>query len=312
MAAEIHFRAMGAGVHVVVDGPAPLVDRARRRIEDLDARWSRFRPDSEISRLNQAGGQLSVLSQLTFDLVRRSVDGHRRTGGSFDPTLLGDVIRAGYDGDFHHLAPDRPSAPTSAWSSGMTGVLLFPASRAVMLPAGVGFDPGGIGKGLAADVVATELVHAGADGACVNIGGDLRVTGTWAGGVAWPLAIDHPDGAPGLARLEVIDGGVATSSTLRRVWTIGGEHRHHLIDPATGRAAVTDLVSVSVVAATAWEAEVLAKAGILAGAERCLATVAEAGGAALAVTVGGAILSSPPFTDGVPDASVTNHLVGTS
>jgi thiamine biosynthesis lipoprotein len=303
---------MGADVHVVVDGPAPLGDLARRLIEDLDARWSRFRPDSEISRLNRAGGQLSVVSQPTFDLIRRAVEGYRRTGGSFDPTLLGDVIRAGYDGDFNHLAPDRQSAPTSDWSRGMTGMLLFPASRAVMLPAGVGFDSGGIGKGLAADLVASELLHAGADGACVNVGGDLRVTGTWAGGVSWPLAIDHPDGSPGLARLDVTDGGVATSSTLLRAWTIGGERRHHLIDPATGRPAVSDLVSVSVVAATAWEAEVLAKAGILAGAEQCVATVAEAGGAALAVTVRGEVLSSPPFTAGAPDAFLTQHLVGTS
>ncbi|MGI8752021.1 MAG: FAD:protein FMN transferase [Acidimicrobiales bacterium] len=310
MAAELRFRAMGADVHVVVDGPAQLVDLARRRIDDLDGRWSRFRLDSEISRLNRAGGQLTVLSEPTFDLVRRAMEGHRRTNGAFDPTVLGDVIRAGYDDDFDNLGPDRCSPPTSPWRRGASATLLFPVSRAVMLPAGVGFDSGGIGKGLAADLVAAELVHPGAAGACVNVGGDLRVMGTWAGGPSWPLAIDHPDGGPGLARLQVTDGGVATSSTLRRAWTMAGERHHHLIDPATGRPAATDLVSVSVVAATAWEAEVVAKAGILAGAEWCQAVVEGAGGVALAVTASGEVLSSPPFTDVAPDATRAHPLVG--
>ena len=94
---------------------------------------------------------------------------------------------------------------------------------------------------------------------------------------------------------------MATSSTIRRAWTIGGERRTTSSTPPPA-ARRTDLASVSVVAATAWEAEVLAKAGFLAGAERCLTTVRQAGGAALAVTVHGDVLSSPPFTSGAPDA----------
>jgi thiamine biosynthesis lipoprotein len=137
----------------------------------------------------------------------------------------------------------------------------------VCLPAGTGFDPGGIGKGLAADIVLSELVATGAEGACVNVGGDLRVSGVAPDG-AWTVGVEHPWQRLPLVLLGLSAGAVATSTTLRRRWQVDGEVLHHLIDPATGEPSTTDLSLATVLAGEAWSAEVLAKTVLLRGAAR--------------------------------------------
>ena len=113
MEAEARFRAMGTDVHVLVVGGRPaLVEWARERINRLEALWSRFRSTSEVSLLNQMAGQAVRVSAPTIELVRRALDGARVTRGRFDPTVLGDVIRAGYDRSFE-LLDDRSKGARS-------------------------------------------------------------------------------------------------------------------------------------------------------------------------------------------------------
>ena len=83
------------------------------------------------------------------------------------------------------------------------------------LPRGTGFDPGGIGKGLAADIVVDELRAAGAEGVCVNLGGDVRVEGAGPTGDGWTIAVDYPERARPIARIGIARGAVATSTTLQ-------------------------------------------------------------------------------------------------
>ncbi|MGZ4797546.1 MAG: FAD:protein FMN transferase, partial [Acidimicrobiia bacterium] len=135
----------------------------------------------------------------------------------------------------------------------------------VTLPAGAGFDPGGIGKGLAADLVAEELIGLGAAGVCVNVGGDLRVAGVSPGpGDAWLVAVrDAPTDAP-VAHVAIATGAVATTSRSRRTWTTtDGVLRHHVVDPATGTSARTPVVHATAIASAAWQAEVLSKVAFL-------------------------------------------------
>ena len=103
---------MGSDAHVHLVGGSPgLLGRARRRVEELEARWSRFRPDSELSRLNDgAGGDPQPVSAETVMLLERAVDAWRLTDGRFDPTVLGDVLRAGYTTSFDGPALPTPSA----------------------------------------------------------------------------------------------------------------------------------------------------------------------------------------------------------
>ncbi len=254
---ESRWRAMGTEVHVLVSGDPWLLVLARHRVADLESRWSRFLPDSEVSRLNRAHGQAMAVSAETVRLVSVAVEGWRRTDGLFDPTVLGDLLRAGYDLSFEHLPRTRRDEAVSPWGRGAEQIHV--GDGQVRLPRGVGFDPGGVGKGLAADIVAAELVAAGAERALVDIGGDLRVAGRAPLG-GW--TIGRSDG--GVLRLDA--GGVATSGPSRRRWRVEGQERHHLMDPRTGRSAdIPASRSVTVVAAEAWQAEVLATAAIVAG-----------------------------------------------
>jgi thiamine biosynthesis lipoprotein len=275
--AELRFRAMGSDVHVLVNGPAGLLQLARDRVEELERRWSRFRPDSEISRLNALAGTPVTVSAETLGLVGRALEGARVTGGRYDPTVLGDVLRAGYDRTFEALGGAGGGSPLGR---GWARVVVDPAGSSVTAPAGVGLDPGGIGKGYAADLVVGEVRAAGAAGVCVNLGGDLRAEGRAPGGGSWVVGIEHPL-RPGRAATVVLDSGaVATSSRVRRTWGPAGDRRHHLIDPATGAPAATGLAAVTVLAAHGWQAEVLAKAAFLGGLDRgrALLTVAGADG----------------------------------
>jgi FAD:protein FMN transferase len=261
MRAERTFHAMGTDVHVVlVDAEARLLDRAQDRIIDLQQRWSRFLPNSEISALNRDAGHALRVSRETVELVQRALDAYRLTDGLFDPTVLGAVLRAGYDRSFEALDGARPTEPCDL-VAGAQGVEID--GDRVRLPDNTGFDPGGIGKGLAADLVARELLDAGAAGVCVSLGGDVRVAGSAPEGDAWTIDVLHPDLDEPVARLGVRDGAVATSTTLRRRWAVGGDTRHHLIDPRTGRPSTTRRAFATVVAGYAWAADVLAKTLVL-------------------------------------------------
>ncbi|MGB8859411.1 MAG: FAD:protein FMN transferase [Ilumatobacteraceae bacterium] len=290
------FRAMGSDIHViVVGGTRDVLQLARDHIGQLERRWSRFLPDSEISLLNAEAGNPVVVTDDTFMLVERSVAAWRLTGGGFDPTLLDALRAAGYDRSFDDLLDTAEPAPLPVLSPmrpGPTDIVFD--DGAITLPAGMGFDPGGIGKGLAADLVSALMINEGAAGVCVNMGGDLRVRGASPTGNGWTLAIDHPWCATPIALVGLWDGAVATSSVLRRVWEVGGQRRHHLLDPATGQPSTSDLALATVIAGDAWEAEVLAKAVLLRGT-RYAFDLMDSATAALAVGHDGTVSASDGF-----------------
>lgn len=281
---------MGSEAHLIVVGDPGLAVRARRRIEQLEATWSRFRPDSELCWLNDAAGTGPVaVSADLAELVSRALEGAAVTGGRFDPTQLGAVRRAGYVRSLELgpvVAPDdEPLALDPRPLS--ERVRVDAGTGTVELAAGTALDPGGIGKGLAADLVVGELLAAGADGALVNLGGDLRVAGEPPDGETWAVDVEDPRTAGVGWRIVLTDGGVATSSRCRRRWTApDGTERHHLIDPRTARPAVTPALTATVVAAEAWQAEVLAKAALLDGPrdDAGLAAVERTGAAALVLS----------------------------
>ncbi|HRW36358.1 MAG TPA: FAD:protein FMN transferase [Aquihabitans sp.] len=297
MAAERRFTAMGTTAHVLVHGDEALLDLAQAEVERLEAAWSRFRPTSEVSRLNDAGGRWVAVSPDTVLLVERAILASVVTEGRFDPTVLGDVIRAGYDRDFALVAARDAASPSPAspLRRGVDGIEVDAAHGAVRLPAGTGFDPGGIGKGLAADLVAGRLDAEGAAGALINLGGDLRAVGYGPDGDDWAIELDPAASGLPLATVSLERGAIATSTTLRRRWELDDEVRHHLIDPATGRPAVGDLVAASVLAAHGWQAEVLAKAALVAGLEAGLTLVERLGADALLVDRHGALHRAAGF-----------------
>jgi thiamine biosynthesis lipoprotein len=260
---------MGTTARLLVRGGAPeALDRAEDSLHGLEAKWSRFRPETELSLLNAAGGgRPVVVSAVTFALISRAVDAWRRTGGAFDPTGLAAIRAWGYDRDFAEVASEQADAhDLSHPFGGCADIELDPTVRAVTLPRGVTLDLGGIGKGYAADLISEELVAAGAIAVCVDLGGDLRVRGPGPYDAAWEVEFDDSELALKWGRIRFDAGAVATSTRLRRRWRRGAREVHHLLDPFTGSPAMSGLASVTVVAADAWWAEVMAKAAFVLGA----------------------------------------------
>jgi thiamine biosynthesis lipoprotein len=179
-----------------------------------------------------------------------------------------------------------------------------PVNSSVALPAGVGIDPGAIGKGLAADVIAGELYDAGADGVLVNLGGDLAFIGATADGSGWTIGVEDERRPVGdddriLRRFEFPDGsttaGIATSTTLKRRWAQG--RRHHVIDPRTGSMSISDLVQVTIVADEAWHAEVLATTALLMTADEAERWLRDTDITAILVTADTAVVTTDEEDD---------------
>jgi thiamine biosynthesis lipoprotein len=285
---------MGTRAQVIVtaralDHAEPLARAAAHRLAELERRWSRFRADSEITELNAGNGEPVAVSRETALLVDRAVEAWHRTGGAFDPTVLPALVAAGYDRDFRRLraepAPPAPLDPTAA--PGCDGIVV--QGSTVALPAGVCIDPGGIGKGLAADLVVELVMTAGADGACVNVGGDLRVAGHGPDATPWTVTVEHPLGERDIGTIRLHDEALVSSWRTRRTWGPTSAPRHHLIDPATGAPAFTGLAGVTVLARDAWWAEAVATALFLAGSEGAAEVVAHHGVSALLVRDDGAV-----------------------
>lgn len=263
---EQRFAAMGTRAHVIVEGPDAnrLVEFAIAQIDELEARWSRFRPDSEISRLNAANGNPVHVHPSTIDLVDRAVHGWYLTQGRFDPTLLLQLIELGYDRPFGQLEGSQSNTrPTLSRTppTGCADIVVDVHQSFVRLPPGLAFDPGGIGKGLAADLVSQSLIERGATRALVNLGGDLRIRSTDTRAAAWAIEVREqtcPLAPPTIVQL--VDGGLATSTTQKRRWTSPEGDRHHLIDPASGQPRTDGPVLTSAIASEAWWAEVAATA----------------------------------------------------
>jgi thiamine biosynthesis lipoprotein len=226
----------------------------REEFDRLERVFSRFRPDSELSRLN-ATGTIDASEEM-LAVVKLALDARERTHGRFDPTLHDALVAAGYDrtfADIDETAPGRPAPdPRDPRDVVVRG-------RRVELAPGVRIDLGGIVKGYAADRCAEQLAPLGP--CLVNAGGDLAVSGARSDG-PWTVGVDLPHGE---LTLGLASGGLATSGRDRRRWRRAGEERHHLIDPATCTPAAGGPLTVTVAAASATEAEVAAKAIFLAG-----------------------------------------------
>lgn len=295
---------MASELQIVTTGndAVPAVSTSERLVELLDhleARWSRFAPDSDVSRLNLAAGHPVHVDPSTITLVATMIEAWRATEQRFDPTTLPALMAAGYrasiesprrvtilpDGALHfdESAVDRPT---------LDDIEIDLDACTICLPVGLTIDAGGIGKGLAADLAVDLALRSGADGAMVSIGGDIAASGR-VGDAGWRVVIAHPDGEEPVGTIAVSGGGVATSSTRSRRWNHGGVERHHLIDPWTRAVSNTDLASVTVVARTGWLAEAHATAAILAGSESVIDHLDRHQLTGAAVTTDGEVLTTP-------------------
>ena len=272
--------ALGTSARVVVWPPENL-GAACAATDDvvaaLDLQASRFRPDSELSWLNDAGGGLFMLGDGLAEAVGVALAAARWTGGLTDPTVGGALVSLGYDRDFAAIrqggeppgGPDNepPGAPAPApgWPLvRLDGPLL-------RLPPGIRLDLGATAKGLGSDrAVRAAMSATGHEGGVlVSLGGDIAVAGTPPRD-GWPVAVaEEPDPVgpsypSQLVRLAA--GAVATSSVSCRRWRRGDSVLHHIVDPRTGRPADGPWRTATVAAATCADANAASTAAIVAGA----------------------------------------------
>ena len=275
------FHAMGTRIEAFLDGPPGAeavlglasVEREFRRLEGL---LTRFDDASELSRLNGVGA-IDAGDDL-LAVVELALTARERTDGRFDPTVHDALVAAGYDRTFELLVggPVEGAPPRTTGGVRIRG-------RRIELDPGVRLDLGGIGKGYAVDRAVALLAPLGP--CLVNAGGDLAVAGVPKAGV-WPVAVETPAGP---LTLGLRHGALATSGSDRRRWRAGDAVQHHLIDPGTGRPSDSDLLRVTVTAAAAVEAEVLAKAFFLAGEAAAVLEADRLGVPALLVTTDGRV-----------------------
>jgi len=235
------------GCDVVVAGACASEGRAIERLFDERERiFSRFDPDSELSRVNAAAGRPVRVSQVFAEMLGVALEAARETGGLVDPTLGAELEAAGYDTDFSSLE-DALSPPGPIEPRRRVAVRLV--ERSVVVPKVVRLDLNGVVKGRTVDDALTLIKGRG----FVSAGGDLAVRGTF-------VAALPRGGTVGLVR-----GALATSGTDRRRWLRGGRVQHHLIDPSTGAPASSPWEQVTVCGLSCVGADVAAKAAFLLG-----------------------------------------------
>ncbi len=271
---------------------------------DFDRRLSRFRPESELSVFNRDSRQEVPASNLLRMAVKAGIWSAELSGGLVDPTLLAQLEAAGYARSFEgrrsaslaealaSAPPRRPAAadPAAPWRS----FEVLDEAESIRRPPGLRFDTGGIGKGLAADLVANRLTSYGRY--AIDLGGDVRVGGMEPEGEPVEIEVRHPLSGESADRFRVGRGAVATSGLDARLWSRSdGSHAHHLIDPSSGQPAWTGLICASARAPTAIEADALAKFALLSGEDDARDVLAEHGG--LMVRDDGAVERVPAGTD---------------
>ncbi|HET7513929.1 MAG TPA: FAD:protein FMN transferase [Gaiella sp.] len=285
--ASHRFRAMGSDVQVLLPEGAGGVDAVEALFEEWEDALSRFRPGSELSRLNDRAGAPVRVGPILLAAVEASLDAACATGGLFDPTLRHELVRMGYDRTFEALDGGAPPSTVRPQGGGAwRRVVVDRDDATVTLPAGTGFDLGGIAKGMAVDAALELLAALGADAALVSAGGDLAVRGLPPGRRAWPVLVgSDPDGPV----VPLVRGALATSGKERRHWKQGRTERHHLVDPATGEPAAGGLRRVTAVGGSCRAAEVGATAAFVAGRRLGATVLARLGLAGMLVTeTGGA------------------------
>ena len=259
---QVRFPVMGTTVSILFVGdlPAGAAGAVRNLFVGWEAILSRFRPESELSRVNRAAGTPTKVSQLLRSVLTVAVDEARATDGLFDPTLGRQMSAIGYDRSFE--GPLRLVGGTFVRdlpAGGWRDIQIDAQKCTVTIPAGTALDFGGIAKGMAVDAAASLLSEFGVATALVNAGGDMRVAR--ADAAEWQIGFDEATDRA----VTLTSGGIATSGVTKRRWMQDGVQRHHLIDPRTGLPSQSELRSVSVAASTCAQAEVAAKVALILG-----------------------------------------------
>ncbi len=272
-------------------------DAAQAEIDRIEKQFSVTRAESEIARLNAAGGKAVTVNDETAALLQQALAVARQTNGAFDVTVLPAVKAWGFLGGEHTVPDEQTLAglrPLINWRK------VTVTGNRVQMAAGMGLDLGAIAKGYAADRAAAVLVQKGCGGALLNLGGNVMTVGEKPDGTPFTVGIQDPADASRLLATLSVPGGTAvvTSGDYQRYFEENGRRYHHIMDPRTAAPAANDLAAVTVVASSAALADAMATALFVMGEQAGPAFAAgQTEWQALFVTHSGQVL----FTSGLAD-----------
>jgi len=288
------FRAIGTTATVVVQDPRQADEAARAlaaELETIDATCSRFRPDSELQSLHAEAGRTVAVSTLLFEVLSVARDAGERTGGAVDLTVGNAIAALGYDADLDEVRARRPAPPKALGRVvGYQHVQLDPRHRTVRIPLGVRLDLGSTAKAWAADRAAARIALRIGTGALVSLGGDVAVAGPPPPG-GWAVGIARASSTPPAETDQVVailGGGLASSGTTTRTWTMGDRAVHHVIDPRSGDCVEPYWDVVSATGSSCLEANIVTTATIVWG-ERALRELTRFGQAVRLVRADGEV-----------------------
>ncbi len=298
---KIEFYAMGSHMSALLEtytlAGEDTLEHVPAWFEEWEQALSRFRPDSELSVLNDSPGYPMPVSETLWDALQAARRAHRGSGGLVTPAVLPALEQAGYDRSFERvLEGQSASASRPLPDAGSFDQVVFdPLKRTVALPFGVRLDLGGIGKGWAAQRAMQRLSAYGP--ALMDAGGDLAVGVPLADGHPWPVGVSYPfDPEKSMALLALQHCGAATSGRDYHRWHKNGAWQHHIINPRTGLPAETDVVSATVLAPDALQSEMAAKTALILGCREGLSWVEhQAEMEALLVLENGETVETPGF-----------------
>jgi thiamine biosynthesis lipoprotein len=244
----------------------------KRELDLIDRACSRFRPDSDLQRLNAGAGRFVNVDPLLIEAVEVALRAAVLSDGDVDPTIGNALVLAGYDRDWTLL--ERPAEESEVTARPSITALVTPGWRAIELdrersairvPTGVRLDLGATAKAWVADRAAAAVHEATGAGSLISLGGDIATAGA-APEDGWRIYVtDDHRRAPGRQgqTITIQSGGIATSSTTVRRWSHEGQTQHHIIDPATGEPVKASWRTVSVAAETCLDANIASTAALI-------------------------------------------------
>jgi len=290
---------------------ADLLTEMQAVLERVDARMSTWRADSELSRFADAPAELPFpVSTETALVVTEALRVWQLTDGAFDPTVMPLVDLWGFGPAGRELPAPTEAQLLAALAQVGADKLSVVDDALVKSVDGLALDLSAIAKGYAVDALHDRLHALGQTRFLVEVGGELRTSGEAPGGRPWRVGIDRPatGGTPGTSLQAVIapDGrSVATSGDYRNVRTLDDGRFSHTIDPRTGRPVEHDLASATVLAPTCMEADAIATALMVLGADAGLALIESLPDVdaflVLRVEAGYAVLASSGFPEPLED-----------
>jgi len=278
---RIDFQAMGTSFFcILVGADQEICDATFNLANELESKWSRFIPDSEVMILNNNPDVMHEVSDATLRLVSEMKLGFELTNGLYSANIMSELIDLGFAN-----SRTNPTNVTS-WparvktSADLPDVVIDLEAKSVLVPSGVALDAGGIGKGLAADLMSDYAMQLGAMGVTVFAGGDVAVKGMAVDAAGWQVNISDPNNADTFIDSVLLSrGGLATSSPMG--WQ--NPKAHHIIDPRSHKSSESDVLQATVIAQNASQAEVLAKMCVILGAQAGISRIDSLGAAALIV-----------------------------